>query len=72
MSGQLNSSGYLQVKGKSDYTEMNMTFEGVGEDATAYGWSFLFRAVSNVEIRNMGIMLFPDDGISLTLILRRI
>lgn len=65
MSGQLNSSGYLQVKGKSAYTEMNMTLEGVGDDATAYGWGILVRNCKNLEIRNLGIMLFPDDGISL-------
>ena len=65
ISGQLNSSGYLQVKGKSAYTEMNMTLEGVGDDATAYGWGILVRNCKNLEIRNLGIMLFPDDGISL-------
>ncbi len=65
MSGQLNSSGYLQVKGKSSYTEMNITLEGIGEDATAYGWGILIRYCGNVEVRNMGMMLFPDDGISL-------
>ena len=65
MSGQLNSNGYLQVKGKSSYAEMNMTLEGIGEDATAYGWGILVRNCGNVEIRNLGIMLFPDDGISL-------
>lgn len=65
MSGQLNSSGYLEVKGKSNYTEMNVTLEGIGEDAYAYGWGFLVRYAGNAEIRNMGIMLFPDDGISL-------
>jgi pectate lyase len=65
LAGQLNSSGYLQVKGKSSYTEMNMTLEGIGEDATAYGWGILVRNCGNVEIRNLGIMLFPDDGISL-------
>ncbi|BCJ94010.1 hypothetical protein acsn021_15790 [Anaerocolumna cellulosilytica] len=65
MSGQLNSSGYLQVKGKSSYAEMNMTLEGIGEDATAYGWGILLRNCGNVEVRNLGIMLFPDDGISL-------
>lgn len=65
MSGQLNSSGYLQVKGKSSYKEMNITVEGIGEDATAYGWGILIRNCGNVEIRNLGIMLFPDDGISL-------
>ncbi len=65
MSEQLNSSGYLQVKGKSSYAEMNITLEGIGEDATAYGWGILIKSCGNVEVRNMGIMLFPDDGISI-------
>ncbi|RTE08470.1 pectate lyase [Paenibacillus whitsoniae] len=65
MSGQLNSSGYLQVKGKSNYSEMNITLEGIGNDAYAYGWGILLRYTGNVEVRNLGIMLFPDDGISL-------
>ncbi|MDD9265568.1 pectate lyase [Paenibacillus sp. GCM10023248] len=65
MSGQLNSSGFLEVKGKSNYSEMNMTLEGIGEDAYAYGWGMLLRYVGNVEVRNLGIMLFPDDGLSL-------
>jgi pectate lyase len=65
MSGQLNSSGYLQVKGKSNYAEMNLTLEGIGNDAYAYGWGMLLRYVGNVEVRNLGVMLFPDDGISM-------
>ncbi|MCR4943834.1 MAG: right-handed parallel beta-helix repeat-containing protein [Clostridium sp.] len=56
----LNSSGYIQLKGC-----YNVTFEGVGEDATANGWGFLIRDVNNLELRNIGVMLFPDDGISL-------
>lgn len=65
MSGQLNSSGFLQVKGNANYAEMNITLEGIGQDAYAYGWGFLLRAVGNVEVRNFGIALFPDDGVSL-------
>ncbi|MBD7911143.1 pectate lyase family protein [Clostridium cibarium] len=56
----LNSNGYLQLKGC-----YNVTFEGVGEDATAYGWGILVRDAHNVEIRNVGFMMFPDDAISL-------
>lgn len=56
----LNSSGYLQLKGL-----YNVTFEGVGEDSTVYGWGFLIRDSRNIELRNVGIMLFPDDAISL-------
>ncbi|NIK69033.1 pectate lyase [Paenibacillus sp. BK720] len=65
LSGQLNSSGYLEVKGKSNYAEMNMTIEGIGTDAYAYGWGLLLRYAGNVEVRNLGVMLFPDDGISM-------
>ncbi|AGX44552.1 pectate lyase family protein [Clostridium saccharobutylicum] len=56
----LNEKGYLQLKGC-----YNLTFEGVGEDATVYGWGILVRNSHNVEIRNLGVMLFPDDAISL-------
>ncbi len=43
----------------------NVTFEGVGSDATCYGWSLKVRAVNNVEVRNLGFMLFKDDGITI-------
>ena len=43
---------------------MNIKFEGVGNDATINGFGFLIRNCSNVEIRNIGIMNFMDDGIS--------
>lgn len=43
----------------------NVTLEGVGEDATVNGWGILVRSATNVEISNIGVMLFPDDGISL-------
>ena len=56
----LNSSGYVQLKGC-----YNVTLEGVGEDATVNGWGLLLRDAHNVEVRNLAIMLFPDDAISL-------
>lgn len=65
LKGQLNSSGYLEVKGKANYSEMNITIEGIGNDAYAFGWGMLLRNVGNVEVRNLGVMLFPDDGISM-------
>ena len=65
MQGQLNSSGYLELKGRSSYSEMNTTIEGIGDDAYAYGWGMLLRYVGNFEVRNIGFMLFPDDGISM-------
>ena len=60
-----SSAEGLQIKGKSAYTNMNITFEGVGDDATIYGFGFLVRNSSNVEFRNFAIMAYIDDGISL-------
>ena len=60
-----SSAQGLQIKGKSAYTNMNITIEGVGDDATVYGFGFLVRNSSNVEFRNFAIMGFMDDGISL-------
>ncbi|MCR8659746.1 pectate lyase family protein [Paenibacillus endoradicis] len=65
LKGQLNSSRYLEVKGKNNYSEMNITIEGIGNDAYASGWGILLRYVGNLEVRNLGVMLFPDDGISM-------
>ncbi|MDE5566555.1 MAG: InlB B-repeat-containing protein, partial [Anaeroplasmataceae bacterium] len=60
-----SSAEGLQVKGKNAFAEMNVTIEGVGEDATIYGFGFLIRNCGNVEIRNFGIMNQMDDGISI-------
>lgn len=43
----------------------NLTIEGVGEDAVLNGCAFLFKGCSNVEMRNLGVMLFLDDGIAI-------
>ncbi len=61
----MGSSGEgLQVKGKAGKA-MNLTIEGIGEDATIHGFGFLVRNVKSVEMRNLGIMKFKDDGISI-------
>lgn len=52
----------LQVKGKSQ--AMNLTLEGVGNDATLYGFGVLARNCRYVEFRNFAIMLHPEDGMS--------
>lgn len=56
----LNSNGYLQIKGCK-----NITLEGIGDDASVYGWGLLIRNSQNIEVRNLAVMLFDDDGISL-------
>lgn len=55
----------IQVKGKRADSELNMTFEGIGDDATIKGFGFLVRNSKSVEFRNLGIMRCLDDGISL-------
>ena len=60
-----SSAEGIQMKGKSAYTEMNITIEGVGEDAAVQGFGFLVRNSGNVEFRNFAVMAFMDDGVSL-------
>lgn len=56
-----SSAEGLQIKGAM----MNMTFEGVGDDATVYGFGFLLRNTKSVEFRNFAIMRCLDDAMSL-------
>lgn len=55
----------LQVKGKNNYSNMPITFEGVGFDAAISGFGILCRNCVNVEFRNFAIMLCMDDALSL-------
>ena len=55
----------IQVKGRKADSELNLTFEGIGEDATIRGFGFLVRNSKSVEFRNLGIMRCLDDGLSL-------
>ena len=55
----------IQVKGKRADSELNLTFEGIGDDATVKGFGFLVRNSKSVEFRNIGIMRCLDDGLSL-------
>ena len=55
----------IQIKGKSAYTELNITIEGIGDDATIHGFGFLVRNAKSVEFRNLAIMRCMDDGISM-------
>ena len=56
-----SSAEGLQIKG----AKMNMTFEGIGDDATVYGFGFLLREAISVEFRNFAIMRCLDDAMSL-------
>lgn len=61
----LSGAEGLQIKGADAYQPMNITIEGIGDDATIWGFGFLLRSVAGVELRNFGIMCFEDDGVSI-------
>ncbi|MDL2323325.1 T9SS type A sorting domain-containing protein [Bacteroidales bacterium OttesenSCG-928-A17] len=54
------SANYIDIK-----NTQNITLEGLGDDATLFGWGVHVRGANNIEVRNIGIMRFGDDGISL-------
>lgn len=54
----------LQIKGKSSDNNMQITLEGIGEDAVVKEFGFLIRNCGNIELRNFAIMAFMDDGVS--------
>ena len=53
-----SSAEGLQIKGKNNYQNINLTIEGVGSDATIHGFGILLRNTANVEIRNLGVLWF--------------
>ena len=60
-----SSAEGLQIKGKNAYSELNITIEGIGNDATIHGFGFLLRNACSVELRNFAIMWFMDDAVSM-------
>ena len=65
LDGISSSEEGIQIKGKNADSEMPITIEGVGDDATVRGFGFLVRNSKGVEFRNFGIMRCMDDGISM-------
>lgn len=65
MDGFDSSEEGLQIKGKAADSKLDMTFEGIGNDAFIYGFGFLVRNSASVEMRNFGVATLMDDGISL-------
>ncbi len=62
-----SSAEGLQIKNNynSSKNYVPITIEGVGHDATLWGFGFLIRDSKYIEIANLGIMCFMDDGVSL-------
>ena len=50
--------GDICISGSGDSKRLScgITFEGVGDDATADGWGLRIKNASNVEVRNLGFM----------------
>lgn len=65
----INESGdtnNLLIKASSaDRPVQNITIEGVGNDAVCYGFGIRCNRAKSIEIRNLAVMLFGDDGIAL-------
>lgn len=63
----LKDNNYINLQGSNntDRRLENVTLEGVGMDATLYGYGVCMKRVHNVEVRNLGIMLFGDDAVSM-------
>ena len=60
-----SSAEGLQIKGKNNTIPMNITIEGIGDDATTWGFGFLLRNTVSVELRNFANMLCMDDCVSI-------
>lgn len=63
----LKDGNYLNFEGKNvtDCSLEHVTLEGIGDDATLYGYGVCFKRTRGIEIRNLGIMLFGDDAVSM-------
>lgn len=63
----LKDGNFLSFTG-SNFTSRvfpNITIEGIGSDATLYGYGITCKRSKGVEISNLGIMLYGDDGVSM-------
>ena len=54
----------LQIKGKNNSVAMNITLEGIGDDAAIMGFGMLLRNAVSVELRNFAVIHCMDDCIS--------
>lgn len=63
----LKDGNYLNLEGKNatDCSIESITIEGIGDDASLYGFGVCLKRSRGVEIRNLGIMLFGDDAVSM-------
>ena len=55
----------LDIKGEADFSELPLTFEGVGNDACIRDFGIQVSQATGVELRNFGVILCYDDAIEL-------
>ncbi len=64
----INESGdtnNLLLKASNESSPIqNITIEGIGNDATCYGWGIRGLRTRSIEVRNLGLMLWGDDGLA--------
>ena len=51
----------ISGNGSSNRIDCGITLEGIGEDATLYGYGIRLKNATNVEIRNIAVMLTDSD-----------
>jgi len=60
MVGTVTDAAYLQqgdiLLSNGNLAGSHITFEGVGDDATANGWGIRIKAGTDIEVRNLGVM----------------
>ena len=63
----LKDGNYLNFEGSNatDRSIGGITIEGIGSDAALYGYGICFKRTNGIEVRNLAIMLFGDDAISM-------
>lgn len=63
----IKNGNYLNFQGNKYPSRMfrNVTLEGIGDDAMLYGFGVCLKRAMDVEVRNLAIMLYGDDGVSM-------
>ncbi|MCM1077975.1 MAG: hypothetical protein NC344_07415 [Bacteroidales bacterium] len=63
----LKDGNFISVTGSDNSGRRftDITIEGIGNDASFYGYGVTMKRTKGVEIRNLGIMLYGDDGVSM-------
>lgn len=59
-----DTNNLLLKSSSADRMVSNVTIEGVGNDATCYGFGVRGVRISHCEVRNLAVMLFGDDGLA--------